>query len=106
MSEKTVKIRILRFTPSVDKEPHHQTYGVPIVSGMSVLDVLDYIYNNLDSTLAYYSHAACHRGICGRCTLLINGKASLACQTAISEDTTIEPLPKIKVVRDLVYTTT
>lgn len=104
MSEKIIKVRIFRFTPSEDREPYYQKYEVPIVSGMSVIDILDYIYDNLDSTLAYYSHSACHRGVCGRCTLTINGKPSLACQTIISEDATIEPLPKFKVIRDLVYT--
>jgi succinate dehydrogenase/fumarate reductase iron-sulfur protein len=106
MSKKAIKVRILRFTPRVDRTPHYQTYEVPMVPGMSALNILDYIYNNLDSTLAYYSHATCHRGICGRCTLLINSKASLACQTEISEDVTIMPLPKFKVIRDLVYVIT
>lgn len=103
MSKRTIKVKILRFTPSVDKEPHYQTYEVPLTSEMSVLDALDYIYDNLDATLAYYSHSACHRGVCGRCTLVINGKASLACQSAVSSDITVEPLPKFKIVRDLVY---
>ena len=105
MKENIIKVRVFRFDPSVDKEPRYEVYEVPVDGESSVLDVLDYIYNNIDHTLAYYSHTACKRGICGRCMLMVNGKASLACQTIASEDLTIEPPPKFKVVRDLVYTT-
>ena len=34
-------------------------YEVPVVQGMKVMDVLDYIYANLDHTLAYYRHSSC-----------------------------------------------
>jgi hypothetical protein len=98
-----IKAKILRFNPAVDEKPYYQTYDVPIESEMSVMDILDYIYYNIDSTLAYYSHTACRRGVCGRCTLIINGRASLACQTTVHEDIIIEPLPNFKVIRDLVY---
>jgi len=98
-----IKVRILRFNPLVDEKPYYQTYVIPQIKGMSVLNVLDYIYDKQDSTLAYYSHAVCGFGICGKCTLLINGKPSLACQTLASEDIIIEPLPKHEVIRDLVY---
>ena len=55
------------------------------------MDVLDYIYQNLDSTLAYYDHAGCALGICARCTGRINGKAGLFCQVPVSGDVTLEP---------------
>jgi hypothetical protein len=103
VNKKTIKAKILRFNPAVDKKPYYQIYDVPIESEMSVMDVLDYIYHNIDSTLAYYSHTACRHGVCGRCTLIINGRASLACQTIVHEDIIIEPLPNFKVIRDLVY---
>ena len=101
--QKGVNVKVLRFDPSVDKEPKYQTYEVPLNSLMSVLDVLDYIYENLDSTLAYNSHAACHSSICGNCMMVINGKASLACKTPATGDITVEPPPKFKTIRDLVW---
>ncbi len=103
MAQKNIKVKVFRFDPTTDKEPRYQTYEVPLTEGMSVLDVLDYIYENLDSSLAYYDHAACRHGLCGGCTLLVNGKASLVCQTPVSGDITIEPPSKFEVVRDLVY---
>lgn len=103
MSQKNVRVTISRFDPGVDGEPHYQTYEVPLVEGMSVLEALDYIYENLDGSLAYYTHAACRQGICRRCTLRINGKPSLMCQTPVEGDVLVEPPPKFEVVRDLVY---
>jgi succinate dehydrogenase/fumarate reductase-like Fe-S protein len=103
MTEKTVNVTISRFDPSVDPRPYSQTYTVPIVEGMAVLQVLDYIYDNLDSTLSYHDHGACAQGICKQCTMLINQKPSLMCQTMVKGDIFLEPIPKFKVVKDLVY---
>jgi len=102
MPVRTVAVKVFRFDPSVDKEPYYKRYEVPYEKGMSAMSALDYIYLNLDSTLAYYDHAACDLGICGRCTGKINGKVALFCQTVIQEDITLEPLSKSKIIKDLV----
>lgn len=103
MAEKTVKVTISRFDPSVDSKPYDQTYEAPWVEGMAVLQVLDYIYENLDSTLSYDDHSACAQGICRQCTIFVNGKASLTCQTSVTGDLRLEPPRHFKVVKDLVY---
>lgn len=54
-------------------------YEVPVVPGMKVMDVLDYIYANLDHELAYYRHSSCCQAICGRCACKLNGRTILAC---------------------------
>ena len=54
-------------------------YCVPCTAGLSVMDVLDYIYENLDPTLAYFSHEACRQTACGRCLVRVNGTVRLAC---------------------------
>lgn len=102
MSEKKVKITISRFNPSLDKEPHLQSYLIPITEGMSVLGGLDYIYETLDSTISYYDHAACAQGICKTCMSKINGQPALLCQTPLNDDTIVEPLDRFIVVRDIV----
>jgi succinate dehydrogenase/fumarate reductase-like Fe-S protein len=53
-------------------------YAVPLDSGMSIMNALDYIYHNLDPTIAYFDHAAGTLGVCARCTGRINGKAGLS----------------------------
>ena len=102
MSEKKITARVYRLDPSADKESHYQEYEVPFEDGMSAMDVLDYIYQNLDSTLAYYDHAGCALGICARCTGRINGKAGLFCQVPVAGDVTLEPAAPSRVLKDLV----
>jgi len=102
MEKKTIKVRIARFNPTVDSSPHYQTYEVSLEPRMTVMDVLDYIYENLDPSLAYHSHTSCHRRVCTRCNVTISNKAGLSCHTEVTGDITIDPLPRFKVIRDLV----
>lgn len=46
----------------------------PFAPGLSVLDALDYIYEHIDPTLAYFSHEACRQTACGKCLVCVNGK--------------------------------
>ncbi len=102
MAEKMIRVNVFRFNPSSDKEPYYRTYEVPFEKGMSAMTALDYIYQNLDGTIAYYDHAGCDLGICARCTGIINGKPGLLCQTLLEGDVTLEPVSKSKVLKDLV----
>jgi succinate dehydrogenase/fumarate reductase-like Fe-S protein len=102
MAESLITVKVFRFDPSVDKEPHYQTYQVPLEKGMSAMAALDYIYQNLDGTLSYYDHAACDLGICARCTGRIDGKPGLFCQAVLQGDVTLEPTSKDRVLKDLV----
>jgi len=99
---KTINVRISRFDPKVDSASHYQTYEVPFQPRMTVMDVLDYIYENVDPTIAYHSHTSCHRRVCTRCNVAINNKPGLSCHTEVTGDLTIDPLPRLKVIRDLV----
>jgi len=102
MEKKKISVRIARFDPVLDSSPHYRTYEVPLAPRMTVMDVLDYIYENLDPSLAYHSHTSCHRRICARCNVRVNDRAGLSCHTEVSGDITIDPLPGFKVIRDLV----
>jgi succinate dehydrogenase/fumarate reductase-like Fe-S protein len=102
MTPETVKVSVFRYDSSSEEEPYYQSYEVPWVRGMSAMTALDYIYENLDPTLAYYHHAGCDLGICARCVGKINGKSGLFCQTLVEGDVTLEPRSKDRVLRDLV----
>jgi succinate dehydrogenase/fumarate reductase-like Fe-S protein len=102
MEERIITVKVFRFDPSVDKEPHYQSYEVPYRQGMSAMNALDYIYQNLDSTVAYYDHAGCCLGICGKCTAKMDGNPRLLCQTLIEGDTTLEPISASRVIKDMV----
>jgi succinate dehydrogenase/fumarate reductase iron-sulfur protein len=95
-----VKVKLFRFDPTKDNKPRYEEYQVPMIPDMSVLGVLNYIYEELDSSIAYYS--SCRFGRCGGCTVIVNGKARLACLTAASEEMTVEPLQGYMVIRDLI----
>ncbi len=102
MKLKTIQVKVSRFDPNVDKSPHYQTYEVPFEPKMTLMDALDYIYENLDPSLAYHSHTSCHRRVCTRCNVTVNSKPGLSCHTELTGDVTIDPLPRFKVIRDLV----
>ena len=78
--------------------------GKVILISPMVLDALIKIKNDLDSTLTF--RRSCREGICGSCSMNINGGNTLACLSRIDKDTTkpvkIYPLPHTYVVKDLV----
>src|SRR3546814_7051981 len=69
-----------------------------------VLDALLKIKNEYDSSLTF--RRSCREGICGSCSMNMNGRNGLACTTAIDEcagkEVRITPLPHMDVIKDLV----
>jgi len=102
MAEKTKKIsvKILRSKPWEEKKPKFEAFKVPLEGKMSILNVLNYIAENLDPTLGFYS--SCRIGKCAGCQVMVNGKVRLACTTTVEGDITLEPLRKFQVIKDLV----
>lgn len=99
MKEERATVKIFRFDPSKDKEPRYQEYkNIPYV-GRSVLDILRYIYEECDQSLAL--RRLCTKGYCGGCAMCVNGEPVLACQKLATKEMVIEPHPKFKVIRDL-----
>jgi len=99
-----INFHISRYNPQNDPAPYVQTYTIPVREGMTVLDGLHYIKENLDATLAW--RYSCRMGVCGSCGMLLNGKPTLACNTQIlhiaTTDLAVGPLPNFDIVRDLV----
>jgi succinate dehydrogenase / fumarate reductase iron-sulfur subunit len=99
-----VTFQIRRYTPEKDKQPYFMSYKVPVKPGMTVLEGLHYIKENLDQSLAW--RYSCRMGVCGSCGMLLNGKPMLACNTQILDiaevDLTLGPLPNFDIIRDLV----
>ena len=103
---KTTKaFRIYRYNPEEGGNPRWDTYHVDTAKcGPMVLDVLLYIKNKIDATLAF--RRSCREGVCGSCAMNIGGHNSIACTKGWDEvagnTITIAPLPSLPVVRDLV----
>jgi succinate dehydrogenase / fumarate reductase iron-sulfur subunit len=98
-----VSVRILRFDPEKDKKPYWQQFEVEAEPTDRVLDLLHYIRDEHDGTLAF--RRSCGHGICGSDAMVINGKNRLACKTLVKDlkqPITVEPLKGFRVIKDLV----
>ena len=85
-----IKVNILRGCETGSGE--YKTYAVEVEDGavVSVMNILENIYENHDHTLAFFSHAACRQAACGKCMVKVD-----------AAEITIEPYCG-KVVRDLI----
>ena len=101
------RFSIYRWSPDDDKNPQIDTFDIDLDNcGPMVLDALIKIKNEVDSTLTF--RRSCREGICGSCSMNIDGTNTLACLKSIDEvkgDVKIYPLPHMPVVKDcLLYT--
>jgi len=100
------EFKIYRWNPDEpDQKPSLQTYQLDLNrTGPLILDVLIKIKNEVDPTLTF--RRSCREGICGSCTMNIDGQNTLACLCRIDCDgnqkTKIYPLPHMCIVKDLV----
>lgn len=103
MEKVKANAKILRYNPETDKKPHWQTYTVEVEPDATILDVLNEIHWYHDGTLSY--RRSCRSAICGSCAMKVNGRNVLACETPMSQfknKLKIEPLPGLKIIKDLV----
>ncbi|GAA0576395.1 succinate dehydrogenase iron-sulfur subunit [Caenispirillum bisanense] len=96
--------KIYRYDPDLGENPRLDTFEIDLdACGPMVLDALLKIKNEVDSTLTL--RRSCREGICGSCSMNIDGTNTLACLKPIDEvqgDVKIYPLPHMPVVKDLV----
>jgi succinate dehydrogenase/fumarate reductase iron-sulfur protein len=98
-----IKFLIYRYNSQKKGKLRYDSYEVPFSKGMTVLDVVAYIYKHLDPTLAF--RYECRQGICGTCGVMINKKPVLSCSTQIDgniKTQMIEPLANFPVEKDLI----
>lgn len=106
--EKKMKtFKIYRWNPDDGQQPTMQSYEIDLneMQGKMVLDVLFKIKNEQDPTLSF--RRSCREGICGSCSMNIDGKNNLACLSRVDDinldkPSKIYPLPHMYVVKDLV----
>lgn len=99
MKKKLITVSIKRSSIKGEKDKWIN-YEVPMEEGMTVLGVLDYIYEYVDSSLAYYQ--SCRNGRCKGCWVVVNGKAVLSCKAIATDGMKISSLEKFALIRDLV----
>jgi len=96
----TFQLTIKRYDPESENPSSEDTFCIPAGSGEKVTYGLNYIYRNLDATLGYTM--GCRTGHCGLCGMTINGQPRLACMESLTEETRIQALKSLPVVKDLV----
>ncbi len=103
MSRKLI-FNVFKYNPlDKDDRPKLKTYEMDETDGMTVFVALNYIRDRLDHTLQF--DFVCRAGICGSCSMVINGTPKLACKTLTSDykdgEITLLPLPVFELIGDL-----
>ena len=95
---------VYRYDPASDENPRTDSFEIDMSDcGPMVLDALLKIKDEIDSSLAL--RRSCREGICGSCSMNIDGGNTLACTKAIADikgDVKIYPLPHQPIIKDLV----
>ena len=98
------RFRVYRWDPESGENPRYDTFEIDLDQcGPMVLDALIKIKNEIDPTLTF--RRSCREGICGSCSMNMNGRNGLACTTAMEDlkgEIRITPLPHMEVIKDLV----
>jgi succinate dehydrogenase / fumarate reductase iron-sulfur subunit/fumarate reductase iron-sulfur subunit len=97
-SGQTIKVTVHRSDPKA-----RTTFEVARRDPMMVLDLLLAIQREHDPTIGF--RFSCRVAMCGTCTLRLNGRAVLACQTRVEADwdeVRLDPLAGLPIVRDLI----
>ncbi|HLZ72449.1 MAG TPA: succinate dehydrogenase iron-sulfur subunit [Dehalococcoidia bacterium] len=101
-----VQVKVLRYDPQRDAEPHHQDFTVEYVTATTILDTLVAIKEFQDGSLTF--RRSCRQGICGSCPMRVNDRERLTCMTRVAEvigdnggELRIEPLANLPVLKDL-----
>jgi len=97
-----VRLRIRRFNPEADEEPHWEEYQVHAEPTDRVLDLLHHVKWYQDGTLTF--RRSCAHGVCGSDAMLINGRNRLACEYLVRDAgsrITVEAIRGMPLVKDL-----
>jgi succinate dehydrogenase / fumarate reductase iron-sulfur subunit len=96
--------KVYRYDPDDAENPRVDSYEIDVSDVSMVLDALIKIKSDLDPTLTF--RRSCREGVCGSCSMNINGANTLACTKGMDEcgsgTVSIYPLPHQPVVKDLV----
>jgi len=102
-----VTFKVFRFNEETDYLPYYNTYTLDVTHEEVVLDILNRIKWDHDGSLSY--RRSCRHGICGVCSIKVNGKGILACKSRLFDlvevfgnEITIEPLSTKRVIKDLI----
>ena len=97
----TIRVTLHRTDPEAGR-----VFDVARIEPMMVLDVLLAIQRDHDPSLGF--RFSCRVAMCGTCTIRVDGRSALACQTRVRGDAAtlrIDPVAGLPVIRDLIVDT-
>lgn len=96
-------IKVLKYNPQdINLRPTFTEYKIEEQNSMTMYLALTTIRETLDPSLSF--DFVCRAGICGSCSMMINGRPRLACRTLtkdLPQEILMLPLPTFKLIKDL-----
>ncbi len=93
-------IKIFRYDPQLDDAPHYEEYSVDYHDGMRIGQAIENVNLKHRANIAW--RLSCREFLCGICTIMANGKPTLACKAPVENYMILEPLPYFPIIKDLV----
>lgn len=99
-----LRIRLYRFDPDRDEASRYEEYEIETNGPLSVLQAVRNIYRRVDGSLSF-RNSDCRRGVCGVCSMMIDGRRRLSCMIVAEDGMTVEPPPNRQLIKDLMFET-
>ena len=104
-----VTLKIFRYDPDKETKGSHTEYPIDVDENATVLDGLMEVKSSHDSSLSF--KGSCRTGLCGDCSVQVNGKGTVACRTTLAKAlkkgkdgiVSVDPLYPAKKIKDLIY---
>lgn len=104
---KKITIKAFRFNAETDYLPYYKTYEMEVGKDELVLDLLNRIKWEHDGSFSY--RRSCRHGICGSCSIKVNGKPVLSCKEnaydmieLFGEELVFDPQSKKRAIKDMI----
>ena len=104
---KKITIKAFRFNVETDYLPYYKTYEMEVENHELILDLLNRIKWEHDGSFSY--RRSCRHGICGSCSIKVNGKPVLSCKEnawdmidLFGNELIFDPQSKKRAVKDMI----
>lgn len=104
---KKITIKAFRFNAETDYLPYYKTYEMKVENHELILDLLNRIKWEHDGSFSY--RRSCRHGICGSCSIKVNGKPVLACKenawdmiNLFGNELIFDPQSKKRAIKDMI----
>ena len=100
----TIVITLFRYDPKVDLEGKEVSYEISTEGPISILQAIRKVYQTKDASLSF-RNSDCRRGVCGICSMMVDGRRQLTCMCLATNGMMVGPQPNRRLIKDLVFET-